>query len=87
MRTAFNAFINTTVIIAQISFAIPAILLLVRRRSTQYLPSQRVFKVPDSIGYVSNAVCAGWAVILTVFFCFPTAFPVSGGNMSMSFLF
>lgn len=72
-------------ILAQISYAIPAVILLVRHRSTQYLPSKRVFKVPDTIGYVANVICIAWAVILTVFFCFPTEFPVTPGNMSMSF--
>lgn len=81
---AFNAFINTTVIIAQISYAIPAVLLLVRRRAPQYLPPRRVFRVPGSLGYIANVVCVAWAVVLTVFFCFPTEFPVTGGNMSMS---
>ena len=84
MKTAFNAFINTTVISAQISYAIPAVLLLVRRRATQYLPPRRVFRVPNSLGYLANVVCVAWAVILTVFFCFPTGFPVTWGNMSMS---
>lgn len=85
-RKAFNAFISTTVIIAQVSFAIPALLLLIRRRDTHYLPAKRVFKVPDVIGYIANTVCVLWAVVETVFFCFPASFPVTGGNMSMSFL-
>ncbi|EYE90206.1 putative choline transport protein [Aspergillus ruber CBS 135680] len=80
--TAFNAFISTTVIIAQISFAIPALLLLIRRRDTHYLPAKRVFKVPDVIGYIANTVCVLWAVVETVFFCFPASFPVTGGNMN-----
>jgi choline transport protein len=25
-----------------------------------------------------------WAIVITVFFCFPTSLPVTGGNMSMS---
>lgn len=83
-RKAFNAFISTTVIIAQISFAIPALLLLLRRRGTHYLPAKRVFKVPDVIGYIANIVCVLWAVVEAVFFCFPASFPVTEGNMSMS---
>ncbi|KAJ0427176.1 amino acid/polyamine transporter I [Aspergillus carlsbadensis] len=80
--TAFNSFISTTVIVAQISFAIPAVLLILRRRAPHYLPSNRPFKVPTAVGYVSNIVCVIWAVILTVFFCFPTVLPVTGGNMN-----
>ncbi|KAL4885201.1 amino acid/polyamine transporter I [Aspergillus karnatakaensis] len=80
--TAFNSFISTTVIVAQISYAIPATLLILRRRSTQYLPTNRPFRVPNVLGYISNVVCIIWAVILTVFFCFPTVLPVTGGNMN-----
>ena len=85
--TAFNAFINTTVIIAQISFAVPAALLLLRRRNPAFLPPTRVFKIPALLGYLANSVCVAWAVVLTVFFTFPTEFPVTGGNMSMFFFF
>ncbi|THC94792.1 hypothetical protein EYZ11_005738 [Aspergillus tanneri] len=81
--TAFNAFIGTTVIVAQISFAVPAALLLYRRRDPSYLPPNRPFRVPAVIGYISNVVCIIWAVILLVFFCFPTSFPVKAGNMTM----
>ncbi|PYH93950.1 choline transporter [Aspergillus ellipticus CBS 707.79] len=80
--TAFNAFISTTVIVAQISFAIPAVLLLVRRRDPHYLPSNRPFKVPHALGYAANTVCIVWAIILTIFFCFPTELPVTGSNMN-----
>ncbi|EAW14374.1 putative choline transport protein [Aspergillus clavatus NRRL 1] len=80
--TAFNAFISTTVIVAQISFAVPAALLLCRRRSAAYLPATRAFRVPTFVGYVCNVVCVLWAVVITVFFTFPTKFPVTGGNMN-----
>ncbi|RAL13520.1 putative choline transport protein [Aspergillus homomorphus CBS 101889] len=80
--TAFNAFISTTVVVAQISYAIPATLLLLRRRSPHYLPPDRIFKVPKVVGYVSNVVCVLWAIVITIFFTFPTEFPVTGGNMN-----
>ncbi|RDK41434.1 amino acid transporter [Aspergillus phoenicis ATCC 13157] len=79
---AFNAFISTTVVVAQISYAIPALLLLFGGRSPQYLPPDRPFKVPNMLGYVCNVVCVIWAIILTIFFCFPTEFPVTGSNMN-----
>lgn len=82
-RKAFNAFISTTVIVAQISFAIPAAILICRRRSASFLPPGRKFKLPTPIGYFSNAVTIIWAVVLLIFFCFPAEFPVTGGNMSM----
>ncbi|KAL4874023.1 hypothetical protein BDV12DRAFT_205400 [Aspergillus spectabilis] len=78
--TAFNSFISTTVIVAQISYMIPAALLINRRRSAQFLPEARPFRVPNVLGYICNIVCVLWAVVLTVFFCFPGVLPVSGGN-------
>jgi choline transport protein len=83
LKTAFNAFIGTTVILAQISYAIPAALLLYRRRSTDYLPSSRPFKLPSAVGYIVNTMTIVWAVVLTVFFTFPTVLPATGENMSM----
>ncbi|KAL4771561.1 amino acid/polyamine transporter I [Aspergillus nidulans var. acristatus] len=80
--TAFNSFISTTVIVAQVSFAIPAVLVILRRGSTHFLPESRPFKVPNVVGYICNVVCIIWAVILTVFFCFPATLPVTGGNMN-----
>jgi amino acid transporter len=82
VNIAFNSFISTTVIVAQVSFAIPALLVILRRRSSHFLPESRPFRVPNVVGYICNVVCIIWAVILTVFFCFPAALPVTGGNMS-----
>ncbi|KAK6835475.1 hypothetical protein RU639_002169 [Aspergillus parasiticus] len=79
---AFNAFISTTVVVAQISYAIPSALLLYRRRSADYLPSSRPFKLINAIGYIVNIVTIVWAVVLTVFFSFPTVLPATGGNMN-----
>lgn len=71
-------------IVAQISFAVPAALLIYRRRSHEYLPPSRPFKVMHVVGYVCNVMTVVWAVVITIFFTFPTTFPVTGGNMSMS---
>ncbi|KAE8385571.1 amino acid/polyamine transporter I [Aspergillus alliaceus] len=79
---AFNAFISTTVIVAQISYAVPSALLLYRRRSTDYLPPSRPFKLPNSVGYTVNVMTIVWAVVLTVFFSFPTVLPATSGNMN-----
>ena len=77
--TASNAFIYTTVIIGQISFAVPAALLLIRRHSTDYPLPKRVFRISTVLGYIANSVCVVWAVVLTVLFTSPTEFPVTGG--------
>src|ERR1700761_3560260 len=49
--TAFNAFIGTGLILQQITYAIPAALLIYRRRSTHYLPTNRPFKLFGLLGW------------------------------------
>lgn len=34
------------------------------------------------VGYVCNVMTVVWAVVITIFFTFPTTFPVTGGNMN-----
>ncbi|KAL4806319.1 amino acid/polyamine transporter I [Aspergillus unguis] len=80
--TAFNSFISTSVIVAQISYAIPSFFLILRRRNTSLFPADRSFKLPHVVGYIASAVCIIWAVILTIFLCFPTTLPVTGSNMN-----
>lgn len=80
--TAFNAFIGTGLILQLITFAFPAALLLLRRRLAQYLPESRKFKVPAVIGWVANAGTVGFTIIVTIFWCLPTVFPVAPSNMS-----
>ncbi|KAI6857684.1 amino acid transporter [Hortaea werneckii] len=80
--TAFNAFIGTGLILQLITFAFPAALLLLRRRSAQYLPKSRKFKVPAVMGWVANAGTVGFTIIVTIFWCLPTVFPVEPSNMS-----
>lgn len=80
--TAFNAFIGTGLILQQITFAFPAVLLLYRRRSAKYLPVHRPFKLPRICGWTVNIVTVTFAVIVVVFYNFPVVLPVTGSNMS-----
>jgi choline transport protein len=84
---AFNALVGVFSIMQIISFAIPAALLIYRRRSEKVLPRKRAFKVPEAVGWACNVGTIVAAVIETVFFTFPTILPVAGGNMSESNLF
>lgn len=79
---AFNALINSSIILQMISFAIPCVMLLLQRRSESVLPGNRVFRAPQWLGWLSNAIVIASAIIQTVFFSFPTALPVSGSTMS-----
>jgi choline transport protein len=80
--TAFNAFIGTGVILQQVTFAIPAALLLARKRSSQFLPGRRAFRMPGMIGWIANLVTIAFAVIVMIFYNFPIVMPVTSSNMS-----
>lgn len=79
---AFNAFIATCDILQQISFGIPAALLLYQRRPEHLLPRARSFRLPKALGYVANSACVLWSLITTVFYLFPAIRPVTTSNMS-----
>lgn len=83
---AFNALINSSIILQMVSFAIPCFMLLLQRRSKSVLPEDRVFRAPQWLGWLSNIIVIASAITQTVFFSFPTALPVSGASMSKSFL-
>jgi len=79
---AFNALINTTIILAMISFAIPCLLLMCRGRSEKFLFKDRWFKLPDWLGWVCNATVVVFAIIELVFFDLPTSLPTTGSSMN-----
>ena len=79
--TAFNALIASGLILQQLTFAIPAALLMYRRRSSEFLPESRCFKL-GIFGWPSNFVTLAFALLILVFYDFPTIMPVSAGNMS-----
>jgi choline transport protein len=71
--TAFNAFIGTGLILQLITFAFPAALLLMRRRSARFLPDDRRFKVPSPLGF---------SLLCLVFWDLPATLPVEPSNLS-----
>lgn len=79
---AFNALINTAVILQIISFAIPCALLLLRGRSERFLAKGRWFCIPGWLGWVCNGIVVVYAVIEVVFFDLPTSIPTTGSSMS-----
>lgn len=79
--TAFNALIGTGLLLQQLTFAFPAALLLYRKRSEEFLPSSRPFKL-GKFGWIANVVTLAFAVFVLVFYNFPSVLPVTGGNMS-----
>lgn len=81
--TAFNAFLGTGLVLQQLSFMFPAALLLFRRRSTQFLPPQRLFRVSSPAGYLANAVTLAFGALTLVAYNLPIVMPVTGGTMSL----
>lgn len=82
--SAFNAFIGTGLILQHITYAFPAALLMVRGRSTVWLPESRSFRMPSVLGWAANLITVLFAIFVLVFYDFPTALPVTGSNMSKS---
>lgn len=82
--TAFNAFIGTGLILQQVTYAIPAALLIYRGRSAHFLPSRRPFKLPGVFGWFANIFTVIFAVVVVVFYNFPVFLPVTASNMSKS---
>lgn len=82
---AFNAILNSAIILQIVSFAIPCTLLLWQKRSPLLLPESRSFKLPGAVGWIANIGVVITAIIQVVFFTFPPALPVSGSTMSKIF--
>lgn len=80
--TAFNALINSSIVLQMVSFAIPALLLMIRRRDESVLSISRAFMVPSWFGWLCNLTVVLFAVVEVVFFNFPTFLPVGGSSMS-----
>ena len=95
--SAFNAFIGTGkrmalhqrhsadpsgLILQHVTYAFPAVLLIMRKRSPKWLPESRTFKMPSVLGWAANVTTAVFAIIVLIFYDFPTVIPVTGVSMS-----
>ncbi|EXK25081.1 hypothetical protein FOMG_18227 [Fusarium oxysporum f. sp. melonis 26406] len=79
---AFNAVMGSSIILQMISFSLPAVLLMLRGRSSDVMPPNRSFKLPNWLGWIANAVVAIFSVVEIVFFVFPPTNPTSGSGMN-----
>lgn len=84
--SAFNAFIGTGLILQHVTYAFPAALLMMRKRSLKWLPEARSFKMPLVVGWTANLTTVMFAMLVLVFYDFPTVLPVNGTSMSMEYL-
>ncbi|KAB8261427.1 amino acid/polyamine transporter I [Aspergillus pseudonomiae] len=80
--SAFNAFIGTGLVLQHISYAFPAVMLLYRCRSAIWLPDVRPFRLPSPVGWAANLTTVCFAVLVLIFYDFPTVMPVTGSNMN-----
>jgi choline transport protein len=82
--SAFNAFVGTGLILQHVTYAIPAALLMFRKRSSVWLLPNRSFRLPSIIGWFANTITVLFAIFVLIFYCFPVAMPITGSNMSES---
>lgn len=82
--TAFNAFIGSGLVLQQVTYAFPAVLVMWRGRSSEFLPRNRPFRLWGGSGWVVNVATVVFAVVVLVFYDFPVVLPVTGSNMSES---
>ncbi|KHO01245.1 polyamine transporter TPO5 [Metarhizium album ARSEF 1941] len=75
---AFNSFTGVATICLSMSYGVPVLVLLLRRR-------RPVRASPFSLGrfgYAVNLVCVVWTVFAVVIFCMPVSLPVDPGSMN-----
>ncbi|KAF2098757.1 amino acid transporter [Rhizodiscina lignyota] len=80
--TAFNALLGSCVVLQQLSFLMPTVLLMYQRRSEVFLPRNRAFRLPNWFGWIVNAWVVVMSALLVIFFLLPPFLPVTGSNMN-----
>ncbi|EXJ66475.1 uncharacterized protein A1O5_10627 [Cladophialophora psammophila CBS 110553] len=79
---AFNAIIGSAIILQQITFAVPAILLIYHRRSPEALPTHRAFRLPNWLGWFVNVSTVLCTICTTIFFLLPSTSYVDSETMN-----
>ncbi|SPO07768.1 probable choline permease [Cephalotrichum gorgonifer] len=76
---AFNAITASAVVSLGMSYAIPIAINMAQSRRA--LP-ERVFELPNWLGWTVNSIGLGYTCLTTVLFLFPPALPVTGTSMN-----
>ncbi|KAF2096249.1 amino acid transporter [Rhizodiscina lignyota] len=76
---AFNAIIAASVVALGVSYGIPVALNMAQLR--RKLP-ERVFALPEWLGWTVNTIGLVYTIVTTVLFLFPPAIPVDGTTMN-----
>jgi choline transport protein len=75
--------IGSAVVLQQVSFLFPAILLVCRRRNEAVLPKDRAFALPNAVGWAVNLFAIAFMAVTTIVFMLPAQLPATASNMSM----
>ncbi|SCU98825.1 LAFA_0G20340g1_1 [Lachancea sp. 'fantastica'] len=75
--TAFNSLITGCIMFLLLSYIVPVICLLLKKRDIKHGPFWL-----GKFGLLCNIVLLGWTVFAFVFFCFPFVMPVEKDNMN-----
>ena len=78
---AFNAIVGTCLILMHLNIAVPIFFLMLSGRNPRYLPKKGHWNM-GMLGWLYNGISVVWAVIVLIFYCFPTATPVTGSTMN-----
>lgn len=82
-QAAFNAFIDSFVVLSSISYLAAILPHLLSRRS-EVAPGW--FWMRGPVGFIVNAVACLYIIVFVVIFCFPFSMPVSASTMNYSSL-
>ncbi|RAH71859.1 amino acid transporter [Aspergillus aculeatinus CBS 121060] len=77
--SAFNAIVSASVVLLDLSYAMPIAVNCLRGRRT--LPDRK-WKIPNKIGWVIDMISLAYIALTTVLFVFPPDRPVTGSNMN-----
>ncbi|KAI8651861.1 hypothetical protein NCS56_01402200 [Fusarium sp. Ph1] len=80
---AFNALVGSGILLQMISFAIPAVLLICSKRSSDILTLNWPFKLPSAVGWVANVVTVISALLQLGFFVLPPSILVTASSMTV----
>ncbi|KAI1622604.1 amino acid/polyamine transporter I [Exophiala viscosa] len=78
--TAYNSFVNLSILGLNITYAIPQAVVVIRGRD-KVLP-KRQFDLGPVLGPICNIFSTIWMLVFTVLFCFPVFLPVTLQNMN-----
>lgn len=76
---AFNAIIAASVVALGVSYGLPIAINVAQMR--RKLP-ERMFKLPEWLGWTANIIGLVYTIVTTVLFLFPPAIPVTGTTMN-----